>query len=68
MLLRSETQGAGETRPLVAALLERENAVSKHTRTRAMNRLDSVGVYEGDERQAVAKVVQFVSSAPRVAA
>jgi hypothetical protein len=68
MLLRSETQGAGETRPLVTALLERENAVSKHTRTRAMNRLDSVGVYEGDERQALAKVVQFVSNAPKVAA
>lgn len=68
MLMRSETHSAGEVRPLVAALLERENAVSKHTRTRAMNRLDSVGVYEGDEKQAVAKVVQFVSGAPKVAA
>lgn len=68
MLLRSETHSAGEARPLVAALLERENAVSRHTRTRAMNRLDSVGVYEGDERQAVTKVVQFVAGAPKVAA
>lgn len=68
MLLRSETHAAGEARPLVAALLERESAVSRHARTRAMNRLDSVGVYEGDERQAVAKVVQFVSNAPKVAA
>lgn len=68
MLLRSETQAAGDDRPLVAALLERENAVSKHTRTRALNRLDTVAVYEGDQKQALAKVVQFVASAPKVAA
>ncbi len=68
MLMRSETQTSGDARPLVAALLERENAVSKHIRTRAMNRLDAVGVYEGDEKQAVAKVVQFVTRAPKIAA
>lgn len=68
MLMRSETQSIGEVRPMVVALLERENAVSKHTRTRAMNRLDAVGIYEGDEKQAVAKVVQYVASAPKVAA
>lgn len=68
MLLKSETQSAGDARPLVVALLERENAVSKHTRTRAMNWLDSVGVYEGDERQAIMKVIQSVSGAPKIAA
>lgn len=68
MLMRSETHAFGGARPLVAALLERESAVSKHTRTRAMNRLDTVGVYDGDERQAIAKVVQFVAAAPKVAA
>ncbi len=68
MLLRSETQASTEARPLVFAMLERENAVSKHTRTRAHNRLDAVGIYEGDEKQALAKVVQFVTNAPRIAA
>jgi hypothetical protein len=68
MLLRSETQASEGVRPLVFAMLERENAVSKHTRTRAHNRLDAVGIYEGDEKQAVAKVVQFVTNAPRIAA
>lgn len=66
MLLRSEAQSV-DARLQVAALLERENSVSKHTRTRALNRLDSVGIYEGDERQAVAKVVQFVAHAPKAA-
>jgi hypothetical protein len=65
---RSETQASEGVRPLVFAMLERENAVSKHTRTRAHNRLDAVGIYEGDEKQAVAKVVQFVTNAPRIAA
>lgn len=68
MLLRSETQNSAGERPLVFAMLERENVVSKHTRTRAHNRLDAVGIYEGDEKQAVAKVVDFVIHAPSIAA
>jgi hypothetical protein len=68
MLLRSETQGSVGVRPLVFAMLEREKDISRHTRTRAANRLDAVGIYEGDEKQAVARVVEFVTNAPRLAA
>ena len=67
MLFWSETGRVREARPLVAALLERENSVSRHTRTRAMNRLDSVGIYEGDEKQAVTKFVQMVIDSPMAA-
>lgn len=66
MLLRSETTSAA-ARPLVGAMIERDRSVSTRTRQRAVNRLDTVAIYEGDERQAVARLAQFAQQAPKLA-
>ncbi len=57
MLLRSETSELQE-RPIVTAIMERENSATKKTRTRAHNRLDVVTIYDGDQQAAIARVAQ----------
>jgi hypothetical protein len=44
----------------VIALLEKDSSVSRRTRLRASNRLTAMPIYEGDEREAVQRVVREV--------
>lgn len=44
----------------VAALLEREGAVGRRTRIRAINRLDCIAIYDGDEQGAIEHIASAV--------
>lgn len=61
MLLRSETASLSD-RPLVAAILEKETAVTKRTRTRAVNRLDLVAIYQDDQAAALEHIASQAGS------
>ena len=44
----------------VAALLEREGSVSRRTRIRAINRLDCIAIFDGDEQGAIEHIASAV--------
>lgn len=63
MLLKAESKGK-DAAPGVAAVMERETGASAAKRRRALNRLDRVLVYEGDELAAVDALIAMAADAP----
>lgn len=59
MLLHADAR-AQTVNVTVAALLEREGAVSRRTRIRAINRLDCIAIYDGDEQGAIEHIASAV--------